>query len=61
MSFQETEIVSLDGHITKAAWKVQTKEQLPDLLDESFQLAMSGRHGPVLLISRWIYRELRYR
>ena len=49
MGFQETDIVALAGPITKAAWQVQTPEQLPGLLQRSFQLAISGRPGPVLL------------
>ena len=49
MGFQETEIVSLAAPITKAAWQVESPEQLPILLQRSFQLARSGRPGPVLL------------
>ena len=49
MGFQETDIVSLAAPITKAAWQVETPEQLPVLLQRSFQLATSGRPGPVLL------------
>jgi len=49
MGFQETEIISLAAPITKAAWQVRTPEQLPGLLRRSFELAMSGRPGPVLL------------
>jgi acetolactate synthase-1/2/3 large subunit len=49
MGFQETDIVALAAPITKAAWQVETPEQLPLLLRRSFQLAISGRPGPVLL------------
>ena len=49
MGFQETDIVSLVAPITKAAWQVETPEQLPVLLQRSFQLASRGRPGPVLL------------
>ncbi len=49
MGFQETEIISLAAPITKAAWQVETPEQLPGLLRRSFELAISGRPGPVLL------------
>jgi Thiamine pyrophosphate-requiring enzymes [acetolactate synthase, pyruvate dehydrogenase (cytochrome), glyoxylate carboligase, phosphonopyruvate decarboxylase] len=49
MGFQETDIVSLAAPITKAAWQVETPEQLPVMLQRSFQLAKSGRPGPVLL------------
>ena len=49
MGFQETEIVSLAAPITKAAWQVETPEQLPEMLRRSFETALSGRPGPVLL------------
>jgi len=49
MGFQETDIVALAAPITKAAWQVKTPEELPILLRRSFQLAISGRPGPVLL------------
>jgi acetolactate synthase-1/2/3 large subunit len=49
LGFQETDIISLAAPITKAAWQVETPEQLPVLLQRSFQLASSGRPGPVLL------------
>ena len=49
MGFQETDIVALAAPITKAAWQVKTPEELPILLRRSFQLALSGRPGPVLL------------
>jgi acetolactate synthase-1/2/3 large subunit len=49
MGFQETDIVALASPITKAAWQVETPEQLPVLLGRSFRLAKSGRPGPVLL------------
>ena len=49
MGFQETEIVSLAAPITKAAWQVETPEQLPEMLRRSFEMALSGRPGPVLL------------
>src|SRR6266404_1624809 len=35
--------------ITKAAWMTQTPEEVPALLSAAFQLATSGRPGPVLL------------
>ena len=49
MGFQETDIVSLATPITKGAWQVRNPEELPDLLERSFQLALSDRRGPVLL------------
>jgi acetolactate synthase-1/2/3 large subunit len=35
--------------ITKAAWQVRTPEELPALLERAFDLASSGRPGPVLI------------
>jgi acetolactate synthase-1/2/3 large subunit len=49
LGFQETDIVSMARPITKAAWPVDEVEQLPRLLDAAFDLAVSGRPGPVLL------------
>jgi acetolactate synthase I/II/III large subunit len=49
MGFQETDIVAVAAPITKAAWRVETPEQLPVMLQRSFELAISGRPGPVLL------------
>src|SRR5712691_3668743 len=49
LGFQETDIVSMARPITKAAWLVETAEEIPLLLDRAFQLAISGRPGPVLI------------
>ncbi|MBE0683417.1 MAG: thiamine pyrophosphate-binding protein [Anaerolineales bacterium] len=49
LGFQETDIVSMARPITKAAWAVQSSDQIPFLLEEAFRLAVSGRPGPVLL------------
>ena len=49
LGFQETDIVSMVGPVTKAAWAVTSAEQLPDLLAKAFEIALSGRPGPVLL------------
>ena len=35
--------------ITKAAWQVRTPEELPEMLERAFDLALAGRPGPVLL------------
>lgn len=48
LGFQETDIVSMARPITKAAWRVQTPEEIPCLL-ERFALATTGRPGPVLV------------
>lgn len=49
LGFQETDIVSIAKPITKAAWRVNSPEELPGLLKAAFVLALSGRPGPVLL------------
>ncbi len=49
LGFQETNIVAVAGLLTKAAWRIQTPEELPARLTEAFLLAQSGRPGPVLL------------
>jgi acetolactate synthase-1/2/3 large subunit len=49
LGFQETDIVSMAKPITKASWQVRTPEELPQLLEDAFDLALAGRPGPVLL------------
>jgi len=49
LGFQETDIVSMAKPITKAAWQVNDPHLLPQMLHEAFELAVSGRPGPVLL------------
>jgi acetolactate synthase-1/2/3 large subunit len=49
LGFQETDIVTMAAPITKAAWRVETPEEAPGLLDRAFALAVEGRPGPVLL------------
>lgn len=49
LGFQETDIVSMARPITKAAWLVNTPDDLPRILDEAFALALDGRPGPVLI------------
>lgn len=49
LGFQETDIASVVGSITKAALRVPDPESLPGLLDDAFRIASSGRPGPVLL------------
>jgi acetolactate synthase-1/2/3 large subunit len=49
LGFQETDIVSMATPITKAAWKLQTPEEIPRMFEAAFALATSARPGPVLL------------
>jgi acetolactate synthase-1/2/3 large subunit len=49
LGFQETDIVAMALPVTKAAWLVNNPDDLPRLLEEAFELAASGRPGPVLI------------
>ena len=49
LGFQETDIVAMAKPITKAAWMVSNPEDVPEMLQKAFRLAVSGRPGPVLL------------
>lgn len=49
LGFQETDIVAMAEPITKAAWRVTSPEELPTILTKAFQIALSGRPGPVLV------------
>ncbi len=49
LGFQEADIVSMAEPVTKAAWRVRSSEELPQLLTRAFALALAGRPGPVLL------------
>jgi len=49
LGFQETDIVSMAVPITKAVWRVQSPEDMPQILEQAFTCALSGRPGPVLI------------
>ena len=49
LGFQECDIVSMARPITKAAWQIDSAEELPARLEEGFRIASEGRCGPVLL------------
>ena len=49
LGFQETDIVSIIKPITKAAWQIRDPEEIPEILDKAFDIATSGRPGPVLI------------
>jgi acetolactate synthase I/II/III large subunit len=49
LGFQESDIVTMAQPITKASWQVRTPEDLPQMLERAFELALAGRPGPVLL------------
>src|ERR1035437_3284999 len=49
LGFQETDIIKMVGPISKAAWKIHTPEEIPQMFAAAFDLASAGRPGPVLL------------
>lgn len=49
LGFQETDIVSMTKHITKKSYLINEAEQIEPILKEAYQLAISGRPGPVLI------------
>jgi acetolactate synthase I/II/III large subunit len=49
LGFQETDIVTMAAPITKKVYRVNEAEDLPQILDEAFRLATTGRRGPVLV------------
>jgi acetolactate synthase I/II/III large subunit len=49
LGFQETDIAAMAAPIAKAAWRVRTAQELPQLVLDAFELACSGRPGPVLV------------
>ena len=48
-AFQETDIIGVTQPITKHNFMVRNIEDLADIVHEAFQLARSGRPGPVLV------------
>lgn len=49
LGFQETDIVSMAKPVTKKAYLVTNANDLPWILEEAFNIAISGRPGPVLI------------
>ena len=49
IGFQETDIVAMAGAVTKKAYAIKTKDEIPNVFEEAYQIAMSGRPGPVLI------------
>lgn len=47
--FQETDIVAMVKDVTKYAVYVESPDKIGDCLERAYQIAMSGRKGPVLL------------
>jgi acetolactate synthase-1/2/3 large subunit len=48
-AFQEIDMLGLSLPITKHSYLVESIDQLPRIMDEAFELAASGRPGPVLI------------
>ncbi|MCX6238353.1 MAG: thiamine pyrophosphate-binding protein [Bacteroidia bacterium] len=49
IGFQETDIVSMAKPITKEAYAIKTAKEIPHIFEEAYQIAISGRPGPVLI------------
>jgi acetolactate synthase-1/2/3 large subunit len=48
-AWQELDYERVFGGIAKAAWEVESAEQIPEHIGRAFSLALSGRPGPVVL------------
>src|SRR6185312_7312119 len=49
LGFQETDIIAMITPITKACFKIQDENELPEILERGFLIACEGRPGPVLI------------
>jgi acetolactate synthase-1/2/3 large subunit len=49
LGFQETDIAAMAEPITKAVFRVANAEELPQIFDDAFRIATTGRRGPVLI------------
>lgn len=49
LGFQETDIIAMASPITKKCFPITDVCQLPEILEEAFNLAIEGRPGPVLI------------
>ena len=49
LGFQETDIVSIIKPITKKAFHATNAKHVPNLLEKSYEISITGRPGPVLL------------
>jgi acetolactate synthase-1/2/3 large subunit len=49
LGFQETDIISMATPITKACFKVENEQDLPEIFENAFLIATEGRPGPVLI------------
>lgn len=49
IGFQETDCVSMFKPITKFAYKIKKSDEVPKILHKAFDIANTGRKGPVLI------------
>lgn len=49
LGFQETDIASMAKPICKAVFVLESAVQFPKIIEEAFNLALSGRPGPILI------------
>lgn len=49
LGFQETNIAAMAAPVAKGIFQVNDAEDLPQVLDDAFQMATTGRRGPVLV------------
>ena len=49
LGFQETDIAAMAAPITKKVFTVNDAEELPQILEDAFRIATTGRRGPVLI------------
>jgi acetolactate synthase-1/2/3 large subunit len=49
LGFQETDIISMAKPVTKACFQIKEPDELPQILENAFTIALEGRPGPVLI------------
>ena len=49
LGFQETDIISIVKPLCKKVFQVERVEDLPHILEKSFEIALEGRQGPCLI------------
>ncbi len=49
LGFQETDIISMAKPITKACFQILDGNEIPQIFEKAFEIALEGRPGPVLI------------
>lgn len=49
LGFQETDILSMAKPITKACFQINDANEIPNVFEKAFKIALEGRPGPVLI------------